>query len=39
MSKLACNNCVYIITCDELPEDYVCPACGSDEEEFVEIPE
>lgn len=39
MKKYACNNCVFTITCEELPEDFVCPVCGSDAEEFVEIPE
>ena len=32
MKKYACNNCVFTITCEELPEDFVCPVCGSDAE-------
>jgi rubredoxin len=27
-----------VISCEELPEDFVCPICGSEAEEFVEIP-
>ena len=38
MKKYACLNCVFTITCEELPEDLECPICGSHAEEFVEVP-
>lgn len=37
MKKYACNNCVFVIECEELPDDFVCPICGSTAEEFVQI--
>ena len=39
MKKFACNNCVFVLQAEELPEDFVCPICGSGADEFVEIPE
>ena len=39
MKKYACNNCVFTIECEELPADFVCPICGSEAEEFVEVSE
>ena len=39
MKKFACNNCVFTIACEELPEDFVCPICGSEADEFTELPE
>ena len=39
MKKFACNNCVFTIAAEELPDDFVCPICGSGAEEFVEVSE
>ena len=39
MKKYACNNCVFTITTDELPADFICPVCGSGAEEFIEVSE
>ena len=39
MKKFACSNCVFVMESETLPDDFVCPICGSDKEEFVEIPE
>ena len=39
MTKYACNNCIFTIECEQLPEGFVCPICGSEADEFVEIPE
>ena len=37
MKKFVCSVCGYIHEGEELPEDFICPICGSDAEEFVEI--
>ena len=37
MKTFACNNCVFSITCVELPEDFECPICKSGADEFVEV--
>ena len=34
MKKYACNNCVFVIECEELPDDFVCPICGLDKDAF-----
>jgi len=39
MKKFACNNCVFTIACEELPEDFTCPICGSGPDEFIEVSE
>ena len=39
MKKYACNNCVFVYRGEELPADFICPVCGSDAEEFVEVSE
>ena len=33
------NNCVFTYQGEELPEDFVCPVCGSGADEFVEVSE
>ena len=39
MKKFACNNCVFVIESETLPDDFVCPICkhGAADFEKVEI--
>ena len=37
MKKYGCNNCVFVYEGEELPEDFICPICGAEADEFVEI--
>ena len=37
MKKFVCTVCGYVYEGDELPEDFVCPICGAEADEFVEI--
>lgn len=37
MKKFICSNCGYIIECEELEEDFVCPMCNTKKDKFNEV--
>ena len=37
--KWVCKVCGYVYEGDELPEDYVCPLCGVETEEYEKVEE